>query len=211
MADRRLLGMAQGLAMGMDKAATNLQNIMKASYEIKQNQELLNLKKKAIEADTSQNAWERDYKLKTLDLTGKELAVKEKTASIANEKTQEELSGIQRAAKLFDLKYGPTLRGEQPIGDLGPLDINTVTGNVRQTAGDQAITDTQGNIIGYRPKGSVFQPKSGESFESLFVKKNQPVTQPTTTQSGRIRVKAKDGQTGTIDAGEFDPSLYEKI
>jgi len=169
MADNKLLAIGTGLAMGMEKASNNLMNIMKASYEIKQNKELLDLKKKAIEADTSQNAWERDYKLKALNLTGKELSVKEKTAEIANEKTQEELSGIKRVAKLFDLKYGSVLRGEQSIGDMGTMDINTVTGNVRQTSGEQAITDTNGNIIGYRPKGAVFQPAENPTGD-------QPIT-----------------------------------
>jgi hypothetical protein len=212
MADRRLLGIANGIANGMDKATTNLQNIMKASYEIKQNQELLNLKKKAIEADNTQNAWEKDYKLKALDLSNKELAVKEKTASLANEKTTEELAGIKRVAKLFELKYGPALRGEKSVDDLGPMDINTVTGNVRNTSGEQAITDASGNVIGYRPKGSVFQPKDNSATPMFAEEETAMPSNNAQDQSVKVRVKhIQSGKTGTIDSSEFDPKLYEKI
>ena len=78
----------------------------------------------------------------------------------------------------------------------------------------QTITDASGKSVGTRPKGSVFQPK-GEEIPS-WVTGGKATTQPTAQpiiqpQTGRIRVKTKDGQTGTIDAGEFDPNNYEKI
>jgi len=75
--------------------------------------------------------------------------------------------------------------------------------------GDQPITDAEGNITGYRPRGAVFQPKTDDDTSWMG---GQPKTTPAAIQpSGRIRVKTQDGQTGTIEAGEFDPSIYEKI
>lgn len=61
--------------------------------------------------------------------------------------------------------------------------------------------------------GKVFQPKGANEDMSWMGGQSTPKTTPATvTQpSGRIRVKTKDGQTGTIEAGEFDPSMYEKI
>jgi hypothetical protein len=39
-----------------------------------------------------------------------------------------------------------------------------------------------------------------------------PSVNPIQQQTGKIRVKRiSDGQTGTIDANEFNPNLYNKI
>ena len=80
-----------------------------------------------------------------------------------------------------------------------------------QAMTQQVITDANGNPVGMRPKGSVFQPKSTD--EDMGFLGGQPqTTQPSITQpSGRIRVRTKDGRPGTIDANEFDPNLYDQI
>ena len=42
---------------------------------------------------------------------------------------------------------------------------------------NQAITDNQGNVVGYRPKGSTFAPKSGAEDMS-WMGESQPAAQP---------------------------------
>ena len=82
-----------------------------------------------------------------------------------------------------------------------------------QAMTQQVITDANGNPVGFRPKGAVFQPKGSDEDMSWMGGGSQPkTTQPNIAQpSGRIRVKTKDGQTGTIEAAEFDPNIYEQI
>lgn len=73
MADRRLLGAAAGLAMGIDKATTNLQNIMESSYKMRQVQQEIDLRKKSLENDITKSGAERDYNMRRLDMEGKKV------------------------------------------------------------------------------------------------------------------------------------------
>ena len=63
-----------GLAQGVEKASANLINIMKASHEMKQEDELLRLKKRALEKDIEMAPFEKELKQKEIE---------SKTASIA--------------------------------------------------------------------------------------------------------------------------------
>ena len=139
MADRRLLGAMAGLAQGLDKGATNLQNIMKASYEIKQNKELLNLKKKSIEADITQSEFDRDYKSQLLKSDLAKNAVDEKTAMREGYKTREEIRAMRQKYD-FVSKINTAIEKQisgEPQGNDGKLPVenlgwstNTGTGNI---------------------------------------------------------------------------------
>ncbi len=242
MANRILLGMAQGLAQGLDKSVTNLQNIMKASYDIKQNQELLNLKKKSIEAEIDTSAWEKDYKLKALNLTERELAVKEHTANMADEETRGKIKSLQTGIDFIKNLYtkdnninnansnsldtqkdlgwswnsgtgattvtnrgGQTGLTEQWRNDIKTARDSVINGDMSVDEATSILEDSYpdkaSNIMEFKAMWSGLAPKGGK----------KATTQPTTQSSGRIRVKNKEGQTGTIDPSEFDANLYEKI
>lgn len=84
--------------------------------------------------------------------------------------------------------------------------VDTYTGG-----GEQEVIDpSTGQTLYTRPRKSVFKPKAGGGIADLF-NDEKPKIQPAAQPSGRIRVKNKEGQTGTIEAGEFDPNLFEKI
>jgi len=88
--------------------------------------------------------------------------------------------------------------------------MDTYTGG-----GEQEVIDPNtGQIIYTRPRKSVFQPKGRTGEDTSFLGGGgQPSGQPAGQAQplGRIRVKTKDGQMGTIESNEFDPNIYEKI
>ena len=158
MADRRFLGAMAGLAQGVEKASANLVNIMKASYDIKQNQELIGLKKKALEADISQAGWQKDYQSGMLDLQTKKLAVDKKTAILAGEKTRMEIDKYKEVAKNLEFIRGKIFGGQggqqntpadgMDMKDLG-WSYSSGTGDftVRKPTGRETLTEQWRNDL----------------------------------------------------------------
>lgn len=76
------------------------------------------------------------------------------------------------------------------------------------------IDPDTGKFLYDRPAGSVFKPiraesLSGQAFEAIG---EEPKPIPKPILRGKIRVKRKsDGQAGTIEENEFDPTLYDKL
>lgn len=84
--------------------------------------------------------------------------------------------------------------------------------------GDQAIVDAAGNIIGHRPKGSVFQPKEdpfqkyffGRGVEPSDLTGEKSLRKPISTPKGdRISVVHPDGRRGDIPKSQLREALAE--
>lgn len=136
-------------------------------------------------------------------------------------------------AKLgYEIRTDPQLSPEKNLENM-----RNVYANVMEKQ-QQPIVDATGKVIGYRPKGAVFAPRTGitktsamgiladpvksQQLQSQFPELYQEVLSvakeegsPEGTEEisvGKIRVRIKEsGETGTIEEKEFDPEVYEKI
>lgn len=102
MANRRLLAIGAGLAMGADKAATNLITVMKAKHQMDQQKQMIDLKKQAIENDISLESWLRDAKTKQLDMEGKKIDADSKMAGLKAQQYESQVNELN--AKVENIK-----------------------------------------------------------------------------------------------------------
>ena len=205
MADRRLLAIGSGLAQGLEQGVSNLQHIMQSSYKLKQEKELLDLKKKAIENTSSLLPYQQDKLINETKASKARIGYYSALSKKAEQETSQNVDTYKLAIDEYNknpLGYRVSIKG-------GKTNLSNINDQ------EKVITDAVGNPVGSRPKGSVFQPKATNEDMSFLggggaQPAAQPVVQPQST--GRIKVKIKGGtQTGTIDAGEFNADLYEKI
>lgn len=122
----------------------------------------------------------------------------------------------KRAEEERQLRNALVKLGAQKEAD---IEINKAKAEEERRTG-QAIVDSEGKVIGFRPKGSVFRPgaRLGE-FETLIeqaVGKPAGATRPATTakparaQQGRkVRVIDPNGNPGFIPTEQLDTALKQ--
>ena len=193
MGDRTLLAMGVGVAQGFENASANLFKVMLARDKLKQEREAFDLDKKVKEAQINKltvidpaaaEDLSKLYKARTNAIeVGSDIAQKKvdevyKQASFKRRYAHDQLMGFQTAitnGTLNNIEPGSTV-------NYGPgMSIHRGT-----AGGDQVITDATGKVVGYRPRGAVFQPKSA-GFTPVFDEgKGAPASAPATVNTNAI-------------------------
>lgn len=149
---------------------------------------------------------------------------------------QEELSqkrnilGMEEASKIRLAQEGDRLVGERlknlpavpPDMEVGGYSAEGRPYYRRASTGEQAIVDAEGNIIGMRPKGSVFQPKEDQTQAIINAimggeapQSSPKITQPLSKSEGkRVKVVDSKGNKFTLPENQLAEALkqgYKRI
>jgi hypothetical protein len=140
----RLLAIGAGLAMGAEKASANLFNIMKAKHDLSQQDELLKLKKKAIEADTELLPFQKEHY--TAQIKSNQAHIAYYSAATEKAKQEAEYEKKQMDAGLYKFKSAidPTKAVAQKVMTSGVESL---------TPGEKAVWDR-----GAKSSGANFDP-----------------------------------------------------
>lgn len=102
MDERMMFGIAQGLASGAEKAANTLTNVMKAQYEMKQQKELLDLKKKAVESDLAMAPYQRELVKQQIESSKNLIGYHSKLADLKQQEADQKLKSTQAAIDMVN-------------------------------------------------------------------------------------------------------------
>lgn len=122
----KVLSIARGIASGFNQASGNLVNIMEAKYRLKQNQELLDLKKKAIEKDDVLVPYQKEKLLSAIDANKAHVAYYTALSKAKEEDTQAKLKQTQDTWDKFNLAID---QFKQPDGSLVFGDGTSIAAN----------------------------------------------------------------------------------